>query len=546
MRPLLLSAALTLALAVPLASAQESKLPDIGSSAGELLTPARQAEYGGMMLRELRNYGYLLDDPLVDEWLQTMGTRLGSNSAQPRQPYTFFMLKDRQINAFATLGGYIGVNAGLVLTAEREDEVAAVLSHEIAHVTQQHVLRGVERAQRDQIPILLGMLAAVVAAQQAGGNSSGDATMAAITSGMGLMQQRQINYTRSNESEADRLGIRTLARSGYDVDAMAGFFERMSAAMRGNQGGYSVPDFLMTHPVTTTRISEAKSRAEQMKKDTVLLTTQTPGGVRQERVDPADPSLSEPTVRRSNPLLPASMQFSVNALGRGATGQFEWARERLRVLSADTPGQVIEEYESLGRAQKNGLTDTQRYGLALARLRNSGATAAMGELQALLADHPDNLWVALALGEAESRAGRATQANARFETLLRQHAGSRPVALTYAAILNEQGGRDAGQRAQAMLRPLLSQSGDDPVFQQRFARASELAGDPTKASEAYAEAAFLSGRPEQALIQLQALKKGGALDYIGRARVDARIEAITPTVLELRRQGVQDPDLDRR
>ncbi|HCV97562.1 TPR repeat-containing protein YfgC precursor [compost metagenome] len=546
MRPLLLSAALTLALAMPLASAQDAKLPDIGSSAGELLTPARQAEYGGMMLRELRNYGYLLDDPLVDDWLQNMGTRLGSNSAQPRQSYTFFMLKDRQINAFATLGGYIGVNAGLVLTAEREDEVAAVLSHEIAHVTQQHVLRGVERAQRDQIPILLGMLAAVIAAQQAGGNSSGDATMAAITSGMGLMQQRQINYTRSNESEADRLGIRTLARSGYDVDAMAGFFERMSASMRGNAGGYSVPDFLQTHPVNTTRISEAKARAEQMKKDTVLLTTEVPGGIRQERVNPSDPALSEPIVRRSNPLLPASMQVSVNSLSRGASGQFEYARERLRVLSADTPSDLAREYENLQRAQKGGLTAPQRYGLALARLRNSGAGEARRMLGELLVDHPDNLWVALALGEAESRSGQPAQANARFETLLRQHPGSRPVALTFAEILNEQGGREAGQRAQAMLRPLLSQSGNDPVFQLRFARASELAGDTVRASEAYAEAAFLNGRPEQALIQLQALKKQPALDYVGRARVDARIESITPTVLEMRRQGIRDPELERR
>ncbi|MCS4236769.1 M48 family metalloprotease [Stenotrophomonas sp. BIGb0135] len=546
MRPLLLSAALTLALAVPLASAQDAKLPDIGSSAGELLTPARQAEYGGMMLRELRNYGYLLDDPLVDDWLQNMGTRLGSNSAQPRQSYTFFMLKDRQINAFATLGGYVGVNAGLVLTAEREDEVAAVLSHEIAHVTQQHVLRGVERAQRDQIPILLGMLAAVVAAQQAGGNSSGDATMAAITSGMGLMQQRQINYTRSNESEADRLGIRTLARSGYDVDAMAGFFERMSASMRGNAGGYSVPDFLQTHPVNTTRISEAKARAEQMKKDTVLLTTEVPGGVRQERVNPADPALSDPIVRGTNPMLPASMQISVNSLSRGATGQFEWARERLRVLSADTPADVVREYENLQRAQKTGLTEPQRYGLALARLRNSGAGEARRDLAELLRDHPDNLWVGLALGEAESRSGQPTQANARFETLLRQHPGSRPVALTFAEILNEQGGREAGQRAQAMLRPLLSQSGNDPVFQLRYARASELAGDTVRASEAYAEAAFLNGRPEQALMQLQALKKQPALDYVGRARVDARIESITPTVLEMRRQGIRDPELERR
>lgn len=548
LRALLLTTAVTLALATPLAQAQE-KLPDIGSSAGELLTPARQAEYGAMMLRELRNYGYLLDDPLVNDWLQTMGTRLGSNSDQPRQPYTFFVMKDRQINAFATLGGYIGVNAGLVLTAEREDEVAAVLSHEIAHVTQQHVLRGVERAQRDQIPILLGMLAAVVAAQASNSTSSGNATMAAISSGMGLMQQRQINYTRSNESEADRLGIRTLSRSGYDVDAMAGFFERMASAMRGNEGGYSVPEFLRTHPVNITRISEAKARAEQMKKDTVLLTTTTPSGERRERVDPTDPSLAEPLLRGNNPLLPSSvLRIPMGQLSRGASGDFDWARERLRVLSADSTPELEREYADLAKRQKDGLNDAQRYGQALAVMRSgrAGAAQARQTLAGLLQTRPDNLWLALGLGEAEARAGQTAQANSRFEQLLRQHPNSRPVALTYAEILNEQGSREAGQRAQAMLRPLLSQSGNDPVFQQRYARASELAGDSVRASEAYAEAAFLSGRPEQSLMQLQALKRNPALDYVGRARVDARIEAITPTVLELRRQGVQDPDLDRR
>ncbi|KQN99243.1 MULTISPECIES: M48 family metalloprotease [Stenotrophomonas] len=549
MRTLLLATAVALALATPLSRAQESKLPDIGSSAGELLTPARQAEYGGMMLRELRNYGYLVDDPLIDDWLQAMGTRLGSNSAQPQQKFTFFMLKDRQINAFATLGGYIGMNAGLVLTAEREDEVAAVLSHEISHVTQQHVLRSVEKAQRDQIPILLGMLAAVVAAQQAGGNSSGDATIAAITSGMGLMQQLQINFTRSNESEADRLGIRTLARSGYDVDAMAGFFERMSAAMRGNEGGYSTPDFLRTHPVTVTRISEAKSRAEQMKKDTVLLTTATPTGVRQERVNPTQPS-TDPIKASGNPLLPGSMQLSLPSIGlpSGPSGQFDWARERLRVLSAPTPSELVREYQDLRRSQKNGLSDPQRYGVAIAQLRDGGNAVqqALQELQQLQSEHPDNLWVNLALGEAESRSGRHAEANRRFDALLQKLPQSRPVALTYAQVLNEQGGVEAGKRAQAMLRPLLARAGDDPVFQRTFARACELAGDTVRASEAYAEAAYLNGRPEQALLQFQALLKQPDLDYVSRSRVDARIEAIMPTVLEMRRLGVRDPDMQRR
>lgn len=546
MRPLLLATALTLALAAPLAASQESRLPDIGSSAGELLTPARQAEYGGMMLRELRNYGYLLEDPLVADWLQTMGNQLGADSDNPQQAYTFFMMRDRQINAFATLGGYIGMNAGLVLTAEREDEVAAVLSHEIAHVTQQHVLRGVERAQRDQIPILLGMLAAIVAAQAAGGSSSGDASQAAIASAMGLMQQRQIDYTRSNESEADRVGIRTLDRAGYDVDAMAGFFARMAQATRSSRGNERdrLPDYLQTHPVTTTRISEAQQRAEQLRRNQVTGVTSVPGGQRVERFDPRTVTL--PETRSDNPLLSIPVTLPSQILARGDSGQFGWARERLRALSATTPSMAVREYEALRRETGRPLTDAQRYGLAVSHLQAGNGRAARTELEALAAEHPGTLWIELALGEAESRSGDPTQANRRFDGLLQRLPLDRAVALTYAKVLNEQGGREAGMRAQAVLRPLLGRAGDDPVFQQHFARANELAGDTARAGEAYAEAAYLNGRPEQALIQLQNLKRQSDLDYYARARIDARIAVITPEVLELRRQGIRDPDLERR
>ena len=542
-----LSALLGLAVA-PAPAQDDLRLPDIGSSAGELLTPARQEQYGAMMLRELRNYRYTLEDPLVDDWLQSIGNRLGANSDRPEQRYVLFMLKDRQINAFATLGGYIGMNAGLVLTAEREDEVAAVLAHEIAHVTQQHVLRGVERAQRDQVPILLGMLAAIVVAQAAGGTSSGDASQAALVGAMSLIQQNQINYTRSNEAEADRIGIRTLSRSGYDADAMAGFFERMSFAMRGNQGGYSTPDYLRTHPVNTTRIGEAKQRADQLRQRGAVTATTAVGEpgeqvVRVERVE--DPGVAAAT-GKPNPLLPADFRLdALPAALAGGTGQFAWVQERLRALSATTSDGAMREYEALRRASPDGLSDPQRYGLALVQTAHEPAVAAT-ELQALQRRHPDNPWVGMALGEAESRAGRHAAANARFDQWLRRLPGSRPVALTYARVLVEQGGTESGRRAQEVLRPLLARAGEDPIFQQTFARACELAGDEARAGEAYAEAAFLNGRPEQALMQLENLKKRGDLDYVARARVDARIAAITPTVLELRRLGVRDPDMQRR
>lgn len=527
-RTLLLTAAVTLAIACAGAPAQESRLPDIGSSAGELLSPSQQEYYGSMMLAQLRHYDYILADPLIDSWLDTFGTRLAASSDQPRQPFTFFMLRQRQINAFATLGGYVGINAGLVLAAEREDEVAAVMAHEIAHVTQQHVLRAVERAQQDQLPILLAMLGAIVVANSAGGsgNSSANGTQAAIVSAMGLMQQRQINYTRSSESEADRVGIQTLSRSHYDPTAMADFFGTLQARSRSNAANWygESPDYLMTHPVTTTRITEAKQRAEQIARAPRGFVGDAGGG--------------------DNPLLPNGLKITGSALDGGGTGLFEYARERLRVLSAETPAVALREYQRIADAGK--LTDAQRYGQAVAQLRGNQPTAAATALAALLDKHPGERWLVLALAESEAQSGKAGAADARFEALLRQTPGNRAVALSYARVLGERNTVAAGKRAQAILRPLLGSSAEDALFQQVFARASEIAGDTIRAGEAYAEAAYLNGRPEQALVQLNTLKKRPEVDYYGRARIEARIAAITPTVLELRRQGVRDEDLRRK
>lgn len=526
MRPFPVAAVLTLALAAVLAGpgavAQDSRLPDIGSSAATVISPAQQAEYGAMMLSQLRYYGYTLEDPLLQSWLQAMGHRLGASSDDPKQSFTFFLLRDRQINAFATLGGYIGVNAGLVLAADREDGVAAVLSHEIAHVTQAHVLRAVEQAQRDRIPIMLAMLGAIAVAQSAGGNSADDATMAALASAQGLIVQRMIDYTRSNESEADRIGIRTLSRAGYDVDAMAGFFQTLQSSIRSNisNSREGTPDYLQTHPVTTTRISEARDRARQ--------------------ISGAPRGFVPVAGQRDNLLLPSSLQIGTSVMGQGPTGLFPWARERLRVLSADTPAMAVREYERMGE-----LDDAGRYGMAVAHYLDGKPAAAATALAALLAKHPGDTWLELALAQAQDHAGREAEADARFEALAARMPYSRPVALTYAGMLNERNTRAAGQRAQALLRPLLAGAADDPVFQQTYARASEIAGDPVRAGEAYAEAAFLNGRPEQALLQLNTLKRRDDLDYYARARIDARIAAITPVVLELHRQGIRDEDINR-
>jgi predicted Zn-dependent protease len=506
---------------------QSGALPDMGSSAGELLSPAEQAEYGAYTLYQLRHFGYVLEDPLIDAWLDGIGHRLAAVSDKPDQPFTFFMMRDRQINAFATLGGYVGVNSGLILTAQTEDEVAGVLAHEISHVTQNHVLRNVERARKDQIPIMIAMLGAIIAAQNSGsrdvyGNrNNGDAIQAAVMGAAGLAAQRQINYTRDSEAEADRFGIQTLYRAGYDANGMADFFERMQRATRGNSGGYQTPSYLQTHPLTTSRLSEARERAAKLQKEGVVAPAASIG-------------------TGSSLLLPGDLFLAVgNNPATPPMRMFDWARARLRVLSAATPQDAMKENKALLEAAGAHASDPLRYGQSLAQLQAGYPAAAESGLQALSERHPDNLWIALSLAECAHSAGNDTLARKRYEALLAQHHQDRPVSLSYARVLNEIGTPEAGRRAQAVLRPLLSNSTDDPLFQKTFGRASDLAGDFPRAGEAYAEAAYLNGRAEDALNQFAALLKRGDLDYVQRARIESRIAAITPEVLEMHRQGLK-------
>jgi predicted Zn-dependent protease len=517
--------ALTACLVLLLAPGTRAQsLPDIGSSAAELLTAAQQQEYGEMTLAQLRNMDYTLDDPLLNDWLQALGNRLGAASDKPQQRFTVFLLKERDINAFATLGGYVAVNAGLVLAAEDEGQLASVLGHEFAHVTQQHVLRSVEQAKKDSLPILLAMLGAIAVAQGSNSDSASNGAMAALVSAQGLMIQRQIDYTRSGEAEADRLGIRTLYRAGFDPGDAARMFQRMLALSRSNQGGERerAPDYLLTHPVTTSRISEALQRAEQLR---------------------ASGNGSAPSAigRSDNPLLPGNL--SIQASAGGDDGQFAWAQERLRALTADTPVQAVREYEQLARS--GPLSDPQKYGLAVARIRAGKGPAATADLSALVAAHPGNLWLELALAQSGAHGNDRAAADARFDALVARFPNNVAVARTYASVLNERGTPAAGRRAQSVLRPLLNANSDDPGLQAEFARASDMAGDPVRAGEAWAEAAYLNGRPEQALLQLNTLKKRDDLDYYARARIDARIAVITPVVLELQRQGIRDEDLHR-
>jgi predicted Zn-dependent protease len=537
----------------------EVKLPDIGSSAGTVMSPQDQRDYGASVLHELRSYGLVLDDAILDEYINALGYRLVANSERPDLPFTFFIMRDNDINAFAVPGGYIAANVGLITAMTREDELAAVLAHEISHITQQHLLRAFEDMKKMSVPVMLAMLGILIASS----HRSDDSGTAAIMTGTSLLQQRQINFTRHDEAEADRVGIQTMARAGYDPLAMADTFSTLQRVMRVN--GVDVPEFLLDHPVDTSRIADAKARAQN------LSCSNVPSGAPPPRTAEGPLNLNLPSPRvpevRTDAGEDASAvaasdaakmtvekhgkdgtlpQVSVTACGVHSLAEetyFELMRERARVLAADTPAKVRAYYAENFTRDSAFDTTANRYGYALAMTRSGEAGRAVAELRKLNArQSAPSAVLGLALADALEQSGDKPESEQVYERLNTDFAGSRAVTLSYAGSLLSRGDKDSARHAQSLLRPLIDRYAGDPDLQKSYGRACELSGDKVRASEAYAEAAYLNGHAEDALNQLKALSKQPELTFYQRSRVDARITQLTPEVLALRKRSTPDPD----
>ncbi|MBS0432258.1 MAG: M48 family metallopeptidase [Proteobacteria bacterium] len=521
--PSLLPVLTCLALALPAAAQQDVNLPSLGSSAAGLISPAEEEAYGASMLRELRSMDEVLDDPQVDAYIQSLGYRLVAASADPSQHYTFTVLRDPEINAFAAPGGYIFVYSGLITTTNSEDELAAVIAHELAHISQHHLERAFEDAKKKAPLYALATLGALIVA----GGSSPSAGPGIVASGMGLMQQEQIDFTRKDESEADRVGIGTLAKAGYDPDAMAGFFDRMAHTLRpggGDGGDYSgdAPPFLQTHPVTSERIAEAKARAH-------VLDEQPQNAPQLATAAPADSLSLLPFVKSTATLLQPMRRDD-------RSGEYALIRERIRVLSASDYNDMADYYaRNLGRDGFN--TPAHRYGYALALERTGKTGKAVEILTQLQAANPSSMTLQLGLADAELLAGNRADALRRYMAMSAQSPRNPAIALGYAQALLASGKAADARLAQNQLKPLLDDS-SEPQLYRTYGQASHVAGDDIRAGEAYADATFLAGRPQDALGQLQRLIQRKDLDYYSRARIEATIALITPIALEMQRRNL--------
>ena len=237
------------------------KIPNLGESSTSLFSADYEHQLGRMWLRSFRGQAPITTDPLLHSYLESLVFELVQHSELQDRRIELVIVDNPTINAFAVPGGVIGVHSGLFQYAVTEDEFATVMAHEIAHLSQRHFSRRMEMAQEQGPMQLAGLLAGVLLAATVGT----DAGMAAMTTAQGLAQDAQLRYSRANEAEADRVGLRTLYNAGMDPYAAPQMFERMYAATRYSQSG-RIPEFLRTHPLSEKRISDTRTRAMQYPK----------------------------------------------------------------------------------------------------------------------------------------------------------------------------------------------------------------------------------------------------------------------------------------
>ncbi len=341
--------------------------------------------------------------------------------------------------------------------------------------------------------------------------------------------QKEINFTRKDEAEADRTGIMTLSKSGFDPNAMASFFQRMEDVMSADAGGINVPSLLLDHPVTSQRISDAKARASAL----IAEQKQQPSGNLLDKSSWAQQTAPIAYVKDPTTLL------ATNAGDRGPN-TYLLMRERIRVLSDDAY-RMSNYYGALIGHDPGYDTPENHYGYALALTRSGQGGKAITQLQPLLDKYPNSLIMRLAMADARLQAGQRAAALALYATLNTQSPRNRAIGLAYANALTQGGTNAQAAQAADMLRPMLETT-DEPDIFTAYARASEKAGDTVRAGEAYAQASYLSGRPFDAMEQLKTLLKRSDLDYYARARIQAHIAELTPLVMELRKRRVSTDD----
>ena len=455
---------LLIMLCVPLLGRADD-LPDLGDVSQGTLSPQQERQIGEQSMYQIRADKSYLDDTEVNDYLNQLGYQLVANSNDPGQEFDFFALDDSTINAFALPGGFIGVNTGLMLTAQSESELASVLSHEIAHVTQHHLARMMAGQKFDTMAAMAAIAVAILAAR-----SNPDAAQAAIVGVQAGSIQRQLNFTRTYELEADRIGLATLQKSGFDTRAMPLFFERLQKSARLLDN--STPSYLRTHPLTNERIADIASRVQQIPYHLV-----------------AD---------------------NLN---------FQLVRAKLRAAQSN-PQEAVAFFTAALGAQKHGDQTAQRYGLALALLKNGKPALAAQEFSPLNKQVSQNPMIATLAGQIRNAAKKDKGLIAFYRTATQNFPQHRALSYDYAELLLQDKRFDETLK---LLNDQVTDHPNDPRLYELQARAYAALDRRQEEHHAVAYAYALRGNLYAAIEQLELAKLAGK-DYYQLSIIESELK----------------------
>lgn len=455
-------------------SAVADGLPDLGDSSQMALTPQDERRIGEEIMRDVNASPGVIRDVEVVDYLQNLGYRLAASSGEAPQKFTFFVVQDPSINAFALPASIIGVHSGLIMAAGNESELASVIGHEIGHVTQRHIARMIAQQKQDAWQSFAAMAFALLAARsnpQLAGASMQAAQAGAI--------QKQLDYTREHEREADRVGLQILGNAGFDTRAMPSFFDKLMKGTRFYEG--SAPSFLRTHPLTSERIADVRNRVEQ-------------------------------TPYRQVPDSP----------------EFNYTRAKLRAM-AGSPNQAVAWFEDILKEKKYVDEAPQRYGLAVALLRANKLDAAREEVAWLRNKAPRNPMVETLAGNLLVAMGNQSQAVTHFKQALAAYPNHRGLIYGYAELLL------ATQQPDAAIKLLSEKQAhypDDAYLYELKSRAYTHLGKNLLRHQAQGEAYYLRFNLPGAIEQMELALRSGDGNFYEMSSVEARLKQLRAMLAE--------------
>lgn len=452
-------------------------LPDLGDSSGSLLSPIQEQKYGAEFYRQLHTQIEINQDPEIQHYIDTIGKKLVAHSDNPGYPFHFFVVLDNGINAFAGPGGYIGVNSGLITLTEEESELASVMAHEIAHVTQRHLYRAAEASQRMTFPNLALLGAAIAASVLAPGLGQGP-----MIAAMAGMAQFQINFTRSNEQEADRVGMQTLSEANFDPRSMPTFFERLQQSTR--YYGANVPEFVRTHPVTESRIADTRGRAE-------------------------------------------SYPYRQYPSSQG----FELARTKLQIAGSNNRKDLQQFFQFRVQQGTESQRAVARYALALLAIKAHDVQKAESILNELVASYPEQPEFYGALARSALEAKDYAKALSLFKSCLQRFPDNEAIQVEYINTLLAAGQPEAARR---LLQPLMKVS-PQPIYYSMLAQAYGGLNKPAEWHRYLAEYYYATGETTAAIMQIKLAKKTKNMSFYLASILEERLNFFMAEELETRR-----------